>query len=95
MTDIFKLSLIAVSAGALLAGSAEAQAVRVSVIGKDAKVVHAEFLRAARKLCADQNSEITYSAESDHAACMRATVAKAEIEYSQIKSQQIAMVGGQ
>jgi hypothetical protein len=96
MTNNLKLSLIAFTAGALFAGAAQAEdIVRISLMGKDAKAVHAELIHAAHMVCASESPTPHYTLESDRDVCIRATAAKAEADYRQMKGLQMALARGE
>lgn len=61
---------------ALLAAPAGAQTIRVSTDGKSAEQLHAEVVKAARKVCARATQNATFPREEKE-ACMKASLAHA------------------
>ncbi len=94
MNKAIKLTAFAIIGAVALAGVAQAQELRVSIIGKTPPQVHTAIAHAARTVCRDE-SDVSLSGEaSARAQCIAATIAKAEADYRRQAAMQVAMADG-
>jgi hypothetical protein len=77
MTNFLKTSIAAAAVFAL-SGIAHAEGVKISLVGKDAKTIHAEIVKAAYEVCRDVGSDTI--AVSAHADCVSDTIEKADAD---------------
>ncbi len=86
MTKTIKTSIAAAVAMFALSGIAHAEGVKINLIGKDSKTVHAEIVQAARQVC--RNADAETLASTSESECVSATIAKAD---EQLNSAQMRM----
>ncbi len=94
MNKAVKLSAFAIIGAAALAGVAQAQELRISILGKTPPQVHAAIVHAARTVCRDE-ADVSLSGEaSPRSQCVTDTIAKAEADYRRKAAMQVAMANG-
>jgi len=81
MTNFFKTALFA-AAAMTLAGAAHADGVHIALDGKDAKIVHAEIVKAAQKVCRESPEVSLNFMPGSQAGCVNDTVDRAEAQYA-------------
>ncbi len=78
MNNLLKTSIAAAAAMFALSGIANAEGVKISLVGKDTKTIHAEIVKAAYEVCRDVSADaISVTAHSD---CVSDTIDKADAE---------------
>ncbi len=91
MTNSIKTALVAFSAVFAFAGVAQAEDVKISVVGKDAKTVQAEIVHAAYRVCRFSNFNYGGYAVASEASCVNDTIAKADADLRSLSAPRMAV----
>jgi hypothetical protein len=86
MNNTIKTSIAAVAAVFALTGVAHAQEVKIDLLGKDARTIHAEIVAAADKVCRaaiDTSPDFVMTPQSE---CVSATIEKADAEFARLNA---------